>query len=64
MILRIVSKILILLLISGLFSKRLQNCFEVDSVIKLRITQDDNLSAYQVAKSNRKMEDKDGCNAS
>ena len=64
MILRIVSKILILLLISSAFSKRLQNCFEVDSVIKLRISQNDNLSAFQVAKSNRKMEDKDGCNAS
>ncbi len=65
MLFRIISKFLVLLLVSGLFSsKRLQNCLEVDSKIKQLISEDQYEGAYVVAKNNRKMEGKEGCNAS
>ena len=50
MLFRIISKFLVLLLVSGLFSsKRLQNCLEVDSLIKQRISEDQYDKAYVVA---------------
>ena len=61
MILRLISKFLIILFISGLFpSRKKLNCVQVDSLIKLKYTSKDYESALTIAKSNK---NKENCSA-